>query len=441
MMTTSSCRIILGLLFLIAMATPAIATAATITASTGMMKEYHYHSLTNTWTTYTTFPPKTSLLKNHTIITMPLLPHSTVQERHRKQRSLFVSSQTESKVVPRPRHSKYHYQRVLQDDASLHTREEIEEASEALQIAGLFQGYGTHYADLWCGSPTPQRQTVIVDTGSGVTAFPCNECDHNCGVPDYHIDDLYDETQSESFQKLTCADCLRGNCDSSSDMCTYGMSYQDGSAWNAFEVSDLCYVGGFHDRPTQEDQDNTKQSTDTADIDPFHAPDFAFQMKFGCQTHIANLFITQLADGIMGMDVAQSALWYQMYSANKIQHKSFSLCFSRKNDADRAGTEAGAMSLGGTDARLHNSPLVYTTTTVGSGFYVVHIRKMYLRAGGGGLSSLSTKSDIEILPLDLDESSLNAGRVIVDSGTTVRCLLHIFYLFFVCYHFLFRTTS
>ena len=413
----------------------------TITASTGMMKEYHYHSLTNTWTTYTTFPPKTSLLKNHTIITMPLLPHSTVQERHRKQRSLFVSSQTESKVVPRPRHSKYHYQRVLQDDASLHTREEIEEASEALQIAGLFQGYGTHYADLWCGTPTPQRQTVIVDTGSGVTAFPCNECDHNCGVPDYHIDDLYDETQSESFQKLTCTGCLKGQCASSTDTCTFGMSYQEGSSWNAFEVSDLCYVGGFHDRPTQEDQDNTKQSTNTADIDPFHAPDFAFQMKFGCQTHIANLFITQLADGIMGMDVAQPAFWYQMYSANKIQHKSFSLCFSRKNDADRAGTEAGAMSLGGTDARLHNSPLVYTSTTAGSGFYVVHIRKMYLRAGGGGLSSLSTKSDIKILPLDLDESSLNAGRVIVDSGTTVRCLLHIFYLFFVCYHFLFRTTS
>ena len=40
-----------------------------------------------------------------------------------------------------------------------------------VQIASLFQGYGTHYADLWCGSPARQRQTVIVDTGSGVTAL------------------------------------------------------------------------------------------------------------------------------------------------------------------------------------------------------------------------------------------------------------------------------
>ena len=30
--------------------------------------------------------------------------------------------------------------------------------------AALYQGYGTHYVDLWIGTP-PQRQTVIVDTG------------------------------------------------------------------------------------------------------------------------------------------------------------------------------------------------------------------------------------------------------------------------------------
>lgn len=37
----------------------------------------------------------------------------------------------------------------------------------ALTAAQLYQGYGTHYVDLWCGTP-PQRQTVIVDTGSGM---------------------------------------------------------------------------------------------------------------------------------------------------------------------------------------------------------------------------------------------------------------------------------
>jgi hypothetical protein len=423
-------------LFTIALQTAMVVTC-TMAAATEMRKECHYHAPSHTLTTYmsyhndpndvaaTTTTTTSVVQKNYTVITMPLVPHATVQERYRQQRrSLLLeddSEQQQNKPRRRPPHSKYHYQRILQD-ASSYTRQEVIEASQALQVAGLFQGYGTHYADMWCGSPTPQRQTVIVDTGSGVTAFPCNECNHNCGVPDYHIDDVYDETKSTSFIQLTCDDCLRGECDRSSNSCTFGMSYQEGSSWNAFEVSDLCYVGGFHDRPTQEDQDNTQQSVDTADLDPFHAPAFAFRMKFGCQTRITGLFITQLADGIMGMDIAQAALWYQMYNANQIQHKAFSLCFSRQDTADPSGTEAGAMSLGGTDERLHKTPLVYTSTTEGSGFYVVHIRKMYLRAGGGGTSALSTKSDIDIVQLDLDESDLNVGRVIVDSGTTVRFL-------------------
>ena len=405
--------------------TTTTATIITATAQAGITKEYHYDAPSNTLTTHTTYSchhndATTKTKKNHTIITMPLLPHATIQERHRRA-LLQTDNQEPLPKLQRPPHSKYHYQRVLQSPHQ-HTRAELDEASQALQIAGLFQGYGTHYADMWCGSPTPQRQTVIVDTGSGVTAFPCNECNHDCGVPDYHIDGVYDEEQSTSFVKLTCKDCLRGECQDSTDSCTFGMSYQEGSSWNAFEVSDLCYVGGFHNRPTKEADDSTNKNPDAADIDPFHAPAFQFRMKFGCQTRITGLFITQLADGIMGMDVAEAALWYQMYSANIIQHKAFSLCFSRKVEAERVGTESGAMSLGGTDERLHNTPLVYTDTTAGSGFYVVHVRKMYLREGGGGLSALASKLGLKVLQLDLDESALNAGRVIVDSGTTVGLL-------------------
>jgi hypothetical protein len=42
----------------------------------------------------------------------------------------------------------------------------------------LFQGMGVHYVYMWVGSP-PQRVTVIVDTGSHHTAFPCVGC--KCG--------------------------------------------------------------------------------------------------------------------------------------------------------------------------------------------------------------------------------------------------------------------
>jgi hypothetical protein len=44
--------------------------------------------------------------------------------------------------------------------------------------APLFEGIGTHYSFIWVGSP-PQRVSVIMDTGSHHTAFPCVWC--NCG--------------------------------------------------------------------------------------------------------------------------------------------------------------------------------------------------------------------------------------------------------------------
>jgi hypothetical protein len=47
------------------------------------------------------------------------------------------------------------------------------------QTTPLSQGYGTHYATVYVGTP-PQRKSVIVDTGSHYTAFPCAGCT-NCG--------------------------------------------------------------------------------------------------------------------------------------------------------------------------------------------------------------------------------------------------------------------
>jgi hypothetical protein len=50
-------------------------------------------------------------------------------------------------------------------------REEGGEGRAPYEIGALYQGYGTHYVDLWVGSPVPQRQTVIVNTGSSITSF------------------------------------------------------------------------------------------------------------------------------------------------------------------------------------------------------------------------------------------------------------------------------
>lgn len=350
-------------------------------------------------------------------ISIPLVPHHV---QRRRLQLLGVSDIGDGNRGRRRRRDlRYLHEEsddVSDPDLNFHDGEVTEKVlniseTNHMQIASLFQGYGTHYADLWCGKPTPQRQTVIVDTGSGVTAFPCVGCDPDaCGVPKYHLDPLFDPALSTSYHKLGCSECQRGSCDSNSE-CHIGMSYQEGSSWYAFEVTDSCYVGGLHDVALSGDAGRD-------DLDPFHAPAFSFPLTFGCQTKLTGLFKTQLADGIMGMDHAEAAFWYQ--ASNKLGlPRKFSLCFSRSPTASRQGTNAGAMTIGGTDSRLHGSEMVYSSVSAGGGFYDVTIRQVYMRQGGG--ESAAYDAEAKIVPL---LSSPTSG--IVDSGTTeLRIVNHI----------------
>lgn len=283
---------------------------------------------------------------------------------------------------------------------------------DAVQVGALYQGYGTHYVDLWVGTPTPQRQTLIVDTGSGVTAFPCSGCAKDCGSG-HHVDEFFDENQSTSFEKAACDSCKRGHCTGGGGECRISMSYQEGSSWSAFEAVDQAYIGGPHSHGLSHDNGGKD------DIDPNHAFAFGFPMTFGCQTHLTGLFKTQLADGIMGMDDAGTAFWSQMNAHKILSNKQFSLCFTRQPTADREGTEAGAMTMGGYDKRFHTSPLIYAARQGGrSGFYSIHVRKFYLRDGSGGDRAKATNPNAKVITLNVNEANLNHGNVILDSGTT-----------------------
>lgn len=66
----------------------------------------------------------------------------------------------------------------------------------------LFPGWGTHFAYVYAGTP-PQRVSVIVDTGSHFTAFPCAECS-NCGS---HTDPYWDASKSSTSTVVSCKHC------------------------------------------------------------------------------------------------------------------------------------------------------------------------------------------------------------------------------------------
>lgn len=323
----------------------------------------------------------------------------------------------------------------------------------------------THYVDLWVGCPEPQRQTVIVDTGSGLTAFPCSGC-QNCGAADEegkephpgdghhsHIDRLYHPEESQCFQAVTCRrgnmhskkveqglspavdsqHCGIGKCPFSrtnpksfppwykhtidtpqdEDICQLSTSYAEGSSWSAVESTDLVYTGGSH-----------------FEVDKTEEVSAAIQLRFGCELKVTGLFETQLADGIMGMMRSPESYWSQLFHAGKIQRRQFSLCLSKADIITYLGAGAGAMVLGDSDSRLHETAMVYAEMLPSEGEQSFHLKldQIDMRMNGGPSIIEQRRTDQEVLVTtvdlddDKDEPEFSVRRhqrtFILDSGST-----------------------
>lgn len=262
---------------------------------------------------------KHSNIKLHTF---PLLPAHAL--RHRRRRELMDHK------LPIPESLRLPEQRQRTDHETTSSRRrtrEYDNPNEVITIptswstpglprtlyntGALYQGYGTHYIDLWIGSPIPQRQTFIVDTGSSMTAFPCSGC-NDCGNSAsasttatssssstfsslaqqqnlYHTDDVYQTNKSTSYIEKQCTrdahllkkdDCEYGYCIkvSSTDgsnanigRCEVTTSYVEGSSWTALECEDAVRVG------TSDGSSGIPQWLD-------------FRLKFGCQEKVSCVF-------------------------------------------------------------------------------------------------------------------------------------------------------
>lgn len=332
------------------------------------------------------------------VLTLPLIPHDTIKRRRNRRFLKGSASASANTRYKRP---------------DTYPRRNLSLIPGNQHITSLYQGYGTHYIDLWVGTPNPQRQTVIVDTGSHLTAFPCSQC-VDCGES-YHTDPLYDESSSISFQKLTCKDCSLGSC--KSDKCFLGLSYKEGSSWTAYEAIDILYAGGDASQSFAQDQLPSPREKQKR-----QASELSFEMKFGCQTALTGLFKTQLEDGILGMSDDKGSFWRQMHEANVITKKQFSLCFSHQPVGNSKGEVlAGAITLGGRDERLSNMPLVYARYYKMNGFYTIRLRNIIFwddKDNNNGVIPTKELKKKNIQKLDLAEEALNNGGVIVDSGTT-----------------------
>jgi len=285
---------------------------------------------------------KSSHIKLHTF---PLLPAHVL--RHRRRRELMDRKLPipESLRLPEQRQRTDHETTSTTTASSRRRTREYDVPNEVISIptswstpgltrtlyntGALYQGYGTHYIDLWIGSPTPQRQTLIVDTGSSITAFPCSGCD-DCGnsasastaasssssslaqqqqqqqqQKSYHTDDVYQTKDSTTYIEKECTRdphllkkdvCDYGYCikvpgtdgsDANVGRCEVKTSYAEGSSWTALEVEDVVYpavsLGVGEGSSSSSSMGDVEVDNGTNGIPQW----LDFRLKFGCQEKVS----------------------------------------------------------------------------------------------------------------------------------------------------------
>lgn len=127
--------------------------------------------------------------------------------------------------------------------------------SDGSATAPMFEGLGTHYSFIWVGTPA-QRVSVIMDTGSHHTAFPCMGC--KCGKHVIIFDERYfspfwvftvlftylSYQMDPYFDPKKSSTSVIKSCGQDGKKCIFKQSYTEGSSWSAFKVRDKVWVGG-----------------------------------------------------------------------------------------------------------------------------------------------------------------------------------------------------
>ena len=309
---------------------------------------------------------------------------------------------------------------VTTDMHEIPKRRRLTSHQKSPETIAVYQDYGAYYVDLYLGTP-PQRQTVLVDTGSAGTALPCSDC-LDCGESN-HTNTNFAQQLSSSFQELNCSGCFKGRCNIVTKTCDMLSHYAEGSSWHGIEVEDVVYPGGFHDVAL----DSHRMSEDDDDVNagsnPKNAVKYRFPFKFSCMKSMEGAFKNQQANGIMGLGLKDTSIWQQMYASGNLKSKQFSMCL-RKHPFTQVGKmvrPVGALTFGGVDSRLNSSEMKYVEFKNSDDLYGVHMNDIFVHPGGG-----ETLSDLNLSKgmhrLDISEKTLNAGFMILDSGTTETIL-------------------
>lgn len=228
-----------------------------------------------------------------------------------------------------------------------------------------------YYANLYLGQDA-KPQSYILDTGSSITTAPCEPYIQSVGK---HLNSYH--TIKSPAKVIECGtkecDLVSSSCNSNKQ-CSFSISYAEGSSLSGIFVNELVRIGN-----------NYKN-------------DKGHYLPIGCTVKETKLFVTQLADGIMGLSNLPKALIPMLYNNKIIERKLFSLCFAQFG---------GYFSVGEIDSEYHLEKQVnYTKITSNGQFYYVAINSIQI--GNNDL----------ITPVSVGSTS-KTFTGFIDSGSTI----------------------
>ncbi|CAJ1414346.1 unnamed protein product [Effrenium voratum] len=242
---------------------------------------------------------------------------------------------------------------------------DAENRVETARLYGDVVSYQYYYIDLLVGTPVPQRTSVIADTGSTICAFTCSGC-QSCG---HHLDANFDFSKSSTAQWLPCGQ----GCDSCKNRrCSYRQSYTEGSSIEGSKFTDFVSLGDeFQQNPP-------------------------VKVHMGCHTLETRLFVTQKANGIMGLAPgrrgAPTVLEEMFQDRTHVNAATFAMCLAR---------QGGLLTVGGFNESLNLEEVRWIPMRV-ERFYGVSLSKIQVE-GGEAITG-------------------GFGHTFVDSGTTYTYL-------------------
>ena len=292
----------------------------------------------------------------------------------------------------------------------------------------LFAKSGTHHATIYAGHP-PVPQILIVDTGSRLTGWRCDDDQHenhhpalrdkvgrrDKGTPPQIQHDtmhpyFYNPSRSTTSEVSLCGKFIFRDVSQcslpfvhdhvESSRCTVRQRYTEGSSWTAFEVTDIISFSL-----------STPQQLGNGTIQHQHAYFYeesiptTVPFTFGCQTQLTGLFKTQFADGILGLEsYSHLSLPGRLQQHGITNGTAFSLCLT---------PTTGYLGFGGAQRHRHTASMRLTPMRQSkskiSGMYAVTVEEVWL--GDTCLASANHRAHIL--------KAFDAGTgTIFDSGTT-----------------------